>query len=161
VTLAWTDAPGLLVGAALANDLDLEVRVGSATLYRGNVFSGRFTAIGGEADRLNNIESIFLPPEAIPIGAEGNFTITVRGANISSDGVPGNGIDLDQDFALVVSNVTAAVVEPPPPPPVEVPVINTAAYVKKVLTISGTEFGAVRFVNRHSQNQAEEEETQS
>ena len=140
VTLAWTDAPGMLAGAALANDLDVEITIGGETIYRGNSFSGRFTVSGGEADRVNNIESIVLPPDAIPAGAQGNFTVTVRAANISSDGVPGNGIDLDQDFALVVCNVTDAVVEPPPPPPARVPVITGAAYVKKVLTIQGNEF---------------------
>jgi hypothetical protein len=142
VTLAWTDAPGMLAGAALANDLDLEVRVGDATIYRGNSFSGRFTISGGEADRLNNIESIVLPPDEIPVGAQGNFTITVRAANISSDGVPGNSFELDQDFALVIYNVTDAVVDPPPPPPAKVPVITAAAYVKKVLTVSGSDFSA-------------------
>jgi hypothetical protein len=142
VTLSWTDAPGMLAGAALVNDLDLEVRVGDATIYRGNSFSGRFTVGGGEADRLNNIESIILPPGAIPIGAEGNFTVTVRAANISSDGVPGNAFDLDQDFALVVYNIAEAVIEPPPPPPTKVPVISSAAYVKKVLTVSGSDFSS-------------------
>ena len=138
VTLAWTDAPGTLAGPALANDLDLELKVGGVTIYRGNNFAGQFSVAGGGTDRTNNIESIYLAPDSLPAGAQGNFTVTVRAANISSDGVPGNGTDLDQDFALVIYNIADAVVEPP----VKVPIINTAAYVKKTLTIQGREFTA-------------------
>ena len=140
VTLTWTDAPGMLAGPALANDLDLEVIVGDTTVYRGNAFSGQFSAAAGDPDRLNNVESVRIPPDAIPAGAQGNFRVIVRAANISSDGVPGNGVDLDQDFALVVSNITSVVVEPPPPPPIRVPVIASATYVKKRLTIEGHDF---------------------
>ena len=94
---------------------------------------------GGAADRINNTESIYLPADLLPAGAQGNFTVTVRAANISSDGVPGNGIDLDQDFALVVYNIADAVVDPPP---VKIPIINSAGYVKKTLTIQGSQFTA-------------------
>jgi hypothetical protein len=146
VTLAWTDAPGMLIGAALVNDLDLEIVVGGTTLYRGNVFAGNESIGGGEADRSNNVESIYLPAGAIPEGEAGNFTITVRAANIAGDGVPGNGNALDQDFALVVSNINAPVVDPPPPPPPpKAPAISAVTYVKKVLTITGRDFtGAAR-----------------
>ena len=139
VTLAWTDAPGTLAGPALVNDLDLELKVGDVTIYRGNTFSGQFSIAGGDPDRTNNNESIYLAPESIPAGAQGNFTLMVRAANISSDGVPGNGIDLDQDFALVIYNIGDAVVDPPPR---KVPIINTAGYVKKTLTIQGSQFTA-------------------
>ncbi len=139
VTLAWTDAPGMLAGPALVNDLDLELKVGDSTIYLGNNFSGQFSIAGGEPDRTNNIESIYLAPDSLPAGAQGNFTLTVRAANISSDGVPGNGIDLDQDFALVVYNIADAVVDPPPR---KVPIINMAGYVKKTLTIQGSQFTA-------------------
>ena len=40
VTLCWTDAVGSLIGPALVNDLDLEVRVGDAVVFRGNRFDG-------------------------------------------------------------------------------------------------------------------------
>ncbi len=98
VTLAWTDAPGPTTGAPWVNNLDLEVTV-NGTLYRGNVFSGANSTTGGTADPRNNAESVFLPA-----GTTGNFTITVRGANIAGDGVPGNADTTDQDFALVVYN---------------------------------------------------------
>src|SRR5262249_50310448 len=96
ITLAWTDAPGMLAGGAWVNNLDLElVTDGGATVYRGNNFSGAFTVPGGNPDAKNNVESIILPPDSIPTGAEGNFTIIIRATNIAGDGVPGNGIDLD------------------------------------------------------------------
>jgi subtilisin-like proprotein convertase family protein len=98
VSLAWTDAPGSTAGNAFRNDLDLTVRVGGVT-YRGNVFSGALSVAGGSADQRNNVESVFLPA-----GASGSFTVTVTAANINSDGVPGSGGALDQDFALVVYN---------------------------------------------------------
>lgn len=102
VTVAWTDAPGSTTGKALHNDLDLTVSIGG-NIYKGNVFSGNQSVTNGSADHLNNVESVFLPA-----GVTGNFTITITAANINSDGVPGNGISLDQDFALVVYNGTAA-----------------------------------------------------
>ena len=98
VTLAWTDAPGSTSGAALKNNLDLEVTVGGQT-YKGNVFSSAFSTPGGTADSLNNVESVFLRA-----GVSGPFVINVIAKNINSDGVPGNGTPLDQDFALVVYN---------------------------------------------------------
>jgi hypothetical protein len=50
------------------------------------------------------VESVF-----IPAGVSGNFTITVRAANIAGDGVPGNADTTDQDFALVIYNGHAGV----------------------------------------------------
>jgi hypothetical protein len=142
VTLAWTDAPGALIGAALVNDLDLEIKIGTTIIYRGNNFAEAFSNTGNEADRLNNLESIVIKPELIPAGVDGNFTITVRAANIAGNGVPGNASDFDQDFALVVYNVTDPIQGPPPPPPVKKPVITGASYVKKNFTVTGRDFTA-------------------
>ena len=97
VTLAWTDAPGMVDTAAYVNDLDLVVRQGGRT-YRGNAMAGGRSIAGGEADRRNNIESVVLP------GATGRFSVEVIGMNVAGDGVPGSGDTTDQDFALVVSN---------------------------------------------------------
>ena len=102
VTLAWTDTPGPTSGNAFVNNLDLEVTVGGNT-YKGNVFSGAFSATGGIADTRNNVESVF-----IPAGVTGTFVIKVKATNIAGDGVPGNAQPLDQDFALVAYNVTEA-----------------------------------------------------
>jgi len=124
----------MLAGGAWVNNLDLELVVGGgATVYRGNNFSGAFSVSNGEPDGKNNVESIILPPDSIPAGAEGNFTIVVRATNIAGDGVPGNGIDLDQDFALVAYNVGPPVIAPP--------TIISASYAAKILTISGLNFG--------------------
>ena len=102
VTLAWTDAPGSTTGSAYNNDLDLTVTIGGNT-YKGNVFSGQYSVTGGSADTENNVESVFLPA-----GISGSFVVNVTAADINSDGVPNNGISLDQDFALVVYNAQPA-----------------------------------------------------
>jgi len=98
VTLAWTDAPGSTTGSAWKNNLDLTVTVGGNT-YKGNVFTGANSVTGGTADGANNVESVFLPA-----GTEGSYSVTVTATNITSDGVPSNGMALDQDFALVAYN---------------------------------------------------------
>jgi hypothetical protein len=151
VTLAWTDAPGMLAGPALVNDLDLEIKVGNDTFYFGNNFIGSTSINSGQPDRLNNVEEIQLPASVIPEGYQGNFTITVRAHNIAGNGVPGNGSDLDQDFALVVYNITEPLVEPPPPPPRKIPVITATTYIKKVLTITGRDFTAAARVEINGQ----------
>jgi len=141
VTLAWTDAPGSLIGPAIVNDLDLEIVVGGVTIYRGNNFAGSYSFEGGVEDRLNNVESIYLSPDVIPTGVQGNFIIRVRAANIAGNGVPGNDTFLDQDFALDAYNI-GPLIDPPPPPPPNQPVISSVTYVKKTLTITGQKFTA-------------------
>ncbi len=149
VTLVWTDAPGSLIGAALVNDLDLEIKIGNAVIFRGNNFAEQFSFADGQADHLNNVESIVIKPELIPAGHEGNFTITVRAANIAGNGVPGIASDLDQDFALVVTNIKDSIAVPPPP--AKKPVITNITYVKKVLTINGRDFTAAARVEINGQ----------
>jgi len=83
ITLAWSDAPGSTAGSPWVNDLDLEVTVGGVT-YLGNVFSGAASVPGGATDTMNNVESVVLPA-----GTTGDFTVTVRAANLAGDGVPG------------------------------------------------------------------------
>jgi subtilisin-like proprotein convertase family protein len=102
VTLAWTDAPGAVVGDAYVNNLNLIVEVGEQT-YLGNVFSGGASISGGTADARNNVESVFLPA-----GVQGPFKITILAENIAGDGVPGNGDPTDQDYALICYNCTRA-----------------------------------------------------
>ncbi len=108
IALVWTDEPGPTSGAAYVNDLDLEVQVGGST-YLGNNFTLGVSQTGGSADPRNNTECVFLPS-----GFSGAVTITVRGTTIAGDGVPGNGDDTDQDFALAVYNVQAASPTPTP-----------------------------------------------
>ena len=103
VTLVWTDAPGNPLANPVVNDLDLEVDVGGQT-YLGNVFSANVSTPGGPADKLNNVESVWAPD-----GVSGDFTVRIVAANLAGDGVPGNADLTDQDFALVVYNVTEGV----------------------------------------------------
>ena len=98
VTLAWTDAPGSTIGDAYVNDLDLALNI-NGQIYRGNVFNGANSAIGGVSDLRNNVESVFLPA-----GVGGSFVLTITARNIAGDGVPGNIDATDQDFALVMLN---------------------------------------------------------
>ncbi len=102
VSLAWTDAPGVLSGSAYINDLDLEVYV-DGILYRGNVFNKDVSQTGGEPDVRNNYELVRLPA-----GTSGAVDIVVRGVSIGGDGVPGNGDATDQDFALVAYNLVSS-----------------------------------------------------
>ncbi len=110
ITLAWTDAPGNTFGNAFNNDLDLTITAAGNT-YKGNVFNGAFSTPGGNADPRNNVESAFLPA-----GLTGPIVVTVTAANINSDGVPNEAPTLDQDFALVVYNVS----------PTQTPIISPA-----------------------------------
>ena len=97
VTLVWSDAPGAPGTAPLENDLDLEVEA-SGQVFRGNHFSRNVSIAGGLADTRNTVESIWLPAGAGPV------RVRVRATRIVDDGVPGNGVPSDQDYALVVSN---------------------------------------------------------
>ncbi len=101
ITLAWTDAPAA-PGTALnlVNDLDLEVVSGS-TLFRGNVFTSGFSTLGGNPDRRNNLEAVYIAGTTNEV-----VTVRVKAYNIAGDGVPNIGSGLDQDFALFAWNAT-------------------------------------------------------
>jgi hypothetical protein len=89
VVLAWTDAPSSSLAAVnLVNDLDLVVR-GPGGIYRGNVFAAGRSIGGGLADRLNNVEVVWLP-----VAEKGVWTIEVAPHAIPAP---------VQDFALVVT----------------------------------------------------------
>jgi hypothetical protein len=97
--LVWSDAPGTaLSNAPYVNQLNIEVTVGGVT-YKGNVFQGQYSKAGGQADFVNNTQGVRLPA-----GTTGPFIIRVYPTIIAGDGVPFNGVNLDQDFALVVTN---------------------------------------------------------
>lgn len=102
ISLVWSDAAGGIgANPALVNNLNLTADV-NGTLHRGNVFSGGWSASGGSADNLNNIENIYLQ------NPNGIINVVVTAANIAGDGVPYNADATDQDFALVVHNVIYA-----------------------------------------------------
>ncbi len=105
VTLVWTDAPGKGSAAAkaLVNDLDLTLTAPGGSVYRGNVFSAGKSQSGGVADRLNNVENVFLAQ-----APDGTYRIEVRPFNLPGNGVPASPSLTDQDFALVISNARPA-----------------------------------------------------
>ena len=93
VSLVWSDYPSSETAAQnLVNDLDLVVTSPTGVVYRGNVFAGGWSQTGGSADRVNNVENVY-----VPAAAAGNWTVEVRGFNVP------NG---PQPFALVVSGAT-------------------------------------------------------
>ena len=107
VTVVWTDYPAAASATVtLVNDLDLTISGPSGT-FRGNVFSGGWSATGGTADRRNNVENVY-----IQNAAAGTYTITVNGFNIP------NG---PQKFALVVDGGTFGTGPTPTPGPTNTP----------------------------------------
>jgi hypothetical protein len=103
VTVGWTDAPGNPAAfQQLVNNLDLEVTI-AGRMYRGNVFVGPNSVVGGSPDNINNMESVFLPA-----GQTGRWDVVVRASGLAGDGVPNKGSATDQDFALVVYNSSVA-----------------------------------------------------
>jgi hypothetical protein len=105
VSLVWTDVPGVAeCTLCLINDLDLEVSIEGGSNFRGNNFSGQFSTSVGNFDRRNNVENVYINSNAFRDNR--NFIITVIPKIIRADGVPGNATTRDQDFALVVHNVT-------------------------------------------------------
>jgi hypothetical protein len=89
-TLVWTDYPAAVNAAvALVNDLDLEVTAPDGRVYRGNVFSAGWSATGGNADRRNNVEAVYLPTSQA-----GTYRVRVRAHNTPQG---------PQNYALLVS----------------------------------------------------------
>ncbi len=94
VTLVWTDYPGTAgSGIKLVNDLDLTVIAPGGTQYKGNVFSGGFSAPGGSYDRKNVEECV-----RVSTPAQGTWTVRVSGYNVPHG---------PQPFALVVAGAFA------------------------------------------------------
>jgi hypothetical protein len=57
IALALTDVPDSTSGNAFVSNLDLVVTA-SGNTYKGNVFSGGFSATGGAADTGNDVSRI-------------------------------------------------------------------------------------------------------
>jgi len=91
VVLVWTDAPSSsLAETNLVNDLDLAVS-GPGGEFHGNVFVAGASIPGGFADRINNVEVVYLPE-----ADQGIWTIEV-----APHAVPAPA----QDYALVITGV--------------------------------------------------------
>ena len=97
VTMAYHDAPAQ-VNAALTpvNNLNLIVTSPAGDTYKGNVFAGGFSTVGGVADAVNNTEQVHI---AAP--ATGVWSVRVEAAAVNQG---------PQGFALVA---TGAVAEAP------------------------------------------------
>jgi hypothetical protein len=90
VTLAYFDAPALANAAfAPVNDLDLVVTDPHGVTYKGNVFVNGFSAPGGSADAINNLEQVHVPSPT-----QGTWTVRVVGAAVNMG---------TQGFALVIT----------------------------------------------------------
>jgi Mg-chelatase subunit ChlD len=99
VTLVWTDAAAA-VGAnpTRVNDLDLEVtETATGALFKGNVFNSGFSAAGGNFDRLNNVECVYVR------NPNGPYEIRVLASYVTASARP-DVVTPWQDFALVVEN---------------------------------------------------------
>ena len=89
VVLVWTDAPSSsLAETNLVNDLDLSLS-GPSGLFHGNIFVAGASIPGGFADRINNVEVVYLPE-----ADQGIWTIEV-----APHAVPAPA----QDYALVIT----------------------------------------------------------
>jgi hypothetical protein len=92
VTLVWADYPSFEgVAVNLVNNLDLVVISPSGVRYKGNIFANGWSKTGGKADKLNNVENVFIQS----VGETGTWTVLVRGKNVP------NG---PQPFAVVISH---------------------------------------------------------
>lgn len=98
-TVAWDDVPGdPAAEAAIVNDLDLELVAPDGTVYRGNTFDQGWSVAGGEADRLEVLENVYVEePQA------GTWTVRVRAHALPGDGALERGDATDQDYTLVVT----------------------------------------------------------
>jgi serine protease AprX len=99
ISLVWSDKAGeASASKALINDLDLIVTApGGSTFYGNNgLIYNHFSLSGGSADRLNNVENVFIQSPA-----EGDYTIEVFAYDVALDNHPDAGVN--QDFSLVAS----------------------------------------------------------
>ena len=93
ISLVWSDYPSS-AGASinLVNNLNLSVTApDGSTTYLGNHFSGGWSATGGAADSVNNVENVY-----IQTPTTGDWVIRVIGSNIPQG---------PQPFALVISGI--------------------------------------------------------
>jgi serine protease AprX len=120
VTVVWTDYPSTDTATVnLVNDLDLTVSGPSGT-FKGNVFSGGWSATGGSADRRNNVENVYIQSPAA-----GTYTVTINGYNIPSG---------PQKFALAVKGGTLGTGPTPTPIPTNTPTFTPTATFTPTIT---------------------------
>jgi len=102
VTLVYVDPPAeAFATRTTVNDLDLIVESPGGVVYRGNVglFEGNESRPGGEPDRANTVENVFVP--AGPAVA-GSWTVRVVASRVAVDADPATP-ERDQNFAVAVT----------------------------------------------------------
>jgi len=100
VTLVWTDYPSSEAAQTnLVNDLDLVVVPPTGGEYRGNWFSYGLSVSGGDHDRLNVVECVFIRNPAV-----GDHTIRIEGYNTPEG---------PQPYSLVVVGAEESGAKPP------------------------------------------------
>jgi hypothetical protein len=108
ITVVWSDYPSTESASVnLVNNLDLTVTSPTGTVYRGNVFSGGWSATGGSADARNNVENVYIQSPTA-----GTWRIEVRGANVPQSSQP---------YALVVGGASSVTEVGTPPPSTPTP----------------------------------------
>jgi hypothetical protein len=128
ITLGWSDFPSTEAAAInLVNNLDLTVTSPSGTVYRGNVFSGGWSAAGGTADTRNNVENVY-----IQSAAAGTWVVRVSGTNVPQ------GL---QPFALVVDGNLGVAGPTPTPGPTATPTIPPTPSPTPTATVAPTSTG--------------------
>ncbi|MDH4308138.1 MAG: S8 family serine peptidase [Acidimicrobiia bacterium] len=96
LTLVWSDYPAATNSTDnLVNDLDLVVTDPNGTVYRANNFTGGWSATGGSADRVNNVENVYIQS---PVA--GTWTVDVRGYDVPMG---------PQPFALVADGASGTI----------------------------------------------------
>lgn len=99
ISMVYKDPPGLVsAGKAQVNDLDIKVTAPDGTVYFGNngLLDGMYSKPGGEADRLDTVENVFVEKPAA-----GKWTIEVTAAAINQPLKEGGALEVP--FALVVA----------------------------------------------------------
>ena len=95
ISLVWSDYASTETAAVnLVNDLDLEVVSPSGNVYKGNVFTSGWSQTGGSADRVNNVENVYLSS-----AAAGTWTVRVRAYNVPSG---------PQPYALIFDGIVSS-----------------------------------------------------
>ncbi len=98
-SLVWSDFPSTeTANVNLVNDLDLVVTAPDGTQYLGNEFAGGWSQAGGGADRVNNVENVY-----VQSAAAGTWTVEISGFNVPQG---------PQPYALVVDAAASSDVPP-------------------------------------------------
>jgi parallel beta-helix repeat protein len=116
ITLVYTDKYALDGDSiTLKNQVNLEVISPSGDIYHGNAFINGWTQANNNPnvefdtdqdgyDDRNNVESVYIPPQALQSGA---YTVRIIGSNIVAD-ADNDGLN-DQDYSLVMFNAIESV----------------------------------------------------